>query len=537
MDSRPTYAIILISFLVSVFLAGCGGLPSDLRHRAENLPSAIESARSAIQKESKKFRDYLAGRDRLERAVQGEDLERYFTESRRAIRKAAERRETELIPLLKENREEAAGKVGNLLTEIEGTLAGARETAAYPVKRLVAVQRVMENMKSVHEKAVEQGRRIDGMVEDLRVRHIEKAKEKFPDASDRIDTRTAPLFGLREQAEEARLVVKRVYEAHRTGKTADYPGFADSADLIAKNHDKAEEMVRQLEKDLEGLSQSYTKILSDMKVEYFVKIKREAWDNSSDYYRPYFAEYVRNVPADVYEEVTASNADEIAKLTTGFFGASLHNKIGGLWDRLEIDPAEEWPGGRVDTAVFWFEDWYGKYFHKYIIVEGEEKTETDWEQVDEDTYADNIDYLGMALVTKPYGVFEDDAYKQAAPPGMGFVGNPEYGKWDTNQEGERFWVWYGKYRLFSDLILGPATGMFLFSDWNRWNRHHRYQKPYFGKTTTGARKYGTRGTYVRRSTLFRNSSFARRGGLKTQMPSMRGAGASFRGGGPGSRGK
>ncbi len=296
-------------------------------------------------------------------------------------------------------------------------------------------------------------------------------------------------------------------------------------------------MSQKLEEELDGLFKSYTKVLSDMKAEYFVKVKREAWDNRSDYYRPYFAEYVLNVPADVYEEVAASNADEIAKLTTGFFGASLHSKIGGLWDRLEIDPAAKWPGRRVDTAVFLFLEWYAKYFHKYIIVEGEKKQETDWVEVEEETYADNIDYLGMALVTKPYGVFEDDAYKQAAPPGMGFVGNPEYGKWDKNKDGDRFWVWYGKYRLFSGLIVGPAAGMFMFSDWNRWHSHHRYQKPYFGKTSTGAAKYGTRGTYVRRSNLFRNSSFARRGGLKTQMPSMRGAGASFRGGGPGSRGK
>jgi len=63
-------------------------------------------------------------------------------------------------------------------------------------------------------------------------------------------------------------------------------------------------------------------------------------------------------------------------------------------------------------------------------------------------------------------------------PGSHLVGNPAYGSWGT-QNGQSFWVWYGQYRLFSDLFFGPHY----YHSWyyNRpWSYYHDYGRGIYG---------------------------------------------------------
>jgi hypothetical protein len=163
-------------------------------------------------------------------------------------------------------------------------------------------------------------------------------------------------------------------------------------------------------------------------------------------------------------------------------------------------------------------------------------TETDWIQVDESVYNADLDFLGMAILAKPYGVFEKDRIVQPSPPGMAYVGNPKYGEWKKDDTGNRFWSWYGKYAFFSSLFFSRPHPYY-YNSWNNWRHNYRNSRPYYGKDRNGARRFGTFGTFVRRSPRFQNSAFAKSGGFRTQPPSVRGAGPGLRGGGPGTRGK
>lgn len=174
-----------------------------------------------------------------------------------------------------------------------------------------------------------------------------------------------------------------------------------------------------------------------------------------------------------------------------------------------------------------------KYFHKYIIEENGETSQTGWEQVTASFYEQNLENMGMAILSKPYGEFEPDP--QAAPPGMAYVGNPKYGEWKNDSSGNSFWSWYGRYAFFSSLFFFPPH-YYSYGSWNRWRSDYRYKKPYYGQTQTGY-TFGTRGTRMKQSPRFQNSTFSKTGGLKTASASVRGRTSGLRGGGPKSKGK
>lgn len=55
--------------------------------------------------------------------------------------------------------------------------------------------------------------------------------------------------------------------------------------------------------------------------------------------------------------------------------------------------------------------------------------------------------------------------------GSQLVGNPNYGHWQTNSGGSSFWVFYGQYRLFSDLFGGRRI---YYDDWSRHRNYSYY---------------------------------------------------------------
>jgi hypothetical protein len=200
---------------------------------------------------------------------------------------------------------------------------------------------------------------------------------------------------------------------------------------------------------------------------------------------------------------------------------------------LNLDLVADWPDSRHNAATFYLQNTQLKYFHKYIKEEDGETSETGWESVNASFYEQNLDNLGMAILSKPYGEFEPDSH--AAPPGMAYVGNPKYGEWKKDESGNSFWAWYGRYAFFSNLFFFPSHH-YSYGSWNRWNTDYRYKKPYYGQTGTGY-TFGSRGSRMKDSPRYQNSTFSKTGGFKTASASVRGRASGLRGGGPKSRGK
>ncbi|NOX35363.1 MAG: hypothetical protein GXP56_16810 [Deltaproteobacteria bacterium] len=522
-----------------IILSGCGnGLPKKLKKEAKTLPDVIKTYKALVDKDQDKYKNLTKSSQfqAVKEYALKENWTRKFELAHDELKRAKEIYDKDLSSLIKKDRPELANEVRQQITRIKKITRGAQKLSRYPLSRFLAILDTIKNAEGLESRARENGEKIKLIANKIKTNAVAKAIADFPDLTRKINTRFAPLLNLERQSQDNLKIVAAEFEKHKQGSNADYAAFTDSANALFSGLEKAKTLESKLTGELSGLYKSYTKILKDMKEEYFVIIKRESWNDNSDYYDPRYATFQREVTKDVYEALTADGIDTIAAITAGFTGSRFSSNIGRLWDKLSINPTEQWPGRGHNAASFWVESSWQTYFHKYILEENGETKETGWEQVGESFYDDNIEYLGMAILAKPYGVFEKDRLVQAAPPGMAYVGNSKYGEWKNDNKGDRFWSWYGKYSFFSSLFFFPPS-YFGYNSWYGWHNNYRYNRPYFGKTRNGFQKYGTSGTYIKKSPRFQSTNFAKSGGFRSQTASVRGAGPNLRGGGPKNKGK
>jgi hypothetical protein len=202
-------------------------------------------------------------------------------------------------------------------------------------------------------------------------------------------------------------------------------------------------------------------------------------------------------------------------------------------------------------AEYWINNTVAKYYHKYIVEENGKHSETDWQLVDEDLFYDNLDNIGMAIYSKPLGKYNKEAVEEAAPPGMNAVGNPKYGTWKKDSEGNKFWEFYGKWMFFSHIMGGFGYNRpYYYNSWYDYDRNYRGSRSYYG--SNGSRNYGTRSNSLRNSSSYKSSNYGRRiassnssfsskniGNTikKNSSSSSLRSGSSRRGGGPSKGGK
>ena len=535
----PCLAACFATVLMVLSLSGCGeGIPKGVRQNAEMIPGTIESAHEFVAQQQKKYNQLTGSKEfiPIATAAQKEDWAGKFTQAGQMLSRAQDVYKTELDPLLRKNAPESTPGIQQQIHRIKEIISDARRLSQLPAARFNDIQRVVKNAGRFRDDAGDQAQQIDRIVEQTRSGPFAKAFADFPDHKTAIHNRLAPFLKLAQASQTHLQTVDRQFDLHQAGSGADYAAFTDSTLALSRNHEKAAALQATAEKEIQQLYKSYTKVLKDMKATYHVTVKRESWDENADYYRPKFTTFTREVSPAAYEALTAGNIDSIADITAGFSGSRFSSKIGNTWNNLSINPTDNWPDRYHNAASFWVEDSKESYFHKYILEQDGETTETDWQKVDENFYDANLEFLGMAILAKPYGTFEKDRLTQAAPPGMAYVGNSQYGEWKENESGDRFWSWYGKYAFFSNLFFFPPY-YYGYHSWSGWHNNYRYKKPYFGKTQKGFQKFGTNGRFVRQSPAFQNTSFARSGGFRSQTASVRGASAGLRGGGPKGKGK
>jgi len=135
-------------------------------------------------------------------------------------------------------------------------------------------------------------------------------------------------------------------------------------------------------------------------------------------------------------------------------------------------------------------NFFKTYFHKYRVVQAQDKWTTDWVEVPENYYRMNEQFLGMSLATKK----ENEYNNSAAPPGYAYVGDPKYGRWKSDGQGGSFWEWYGKYALFSSLFGGWYRPIYM-RDYDVYRGYSTRNRPFFGRN----QEYGSSGTIAKRT--------------------------------------
>lgn len=520
-----------------VFLAGCGqGLSDATITRAKSVEQELKSTRNFLQSQKKKYESLTASKDfsALAEYAAREKWDAAFANAGATLTRAQAVYDKGLKVTIKQDKPEGEAQAKAQIKQVSSVIRKAKAQTRAPFERAARIKTAMTDTRAMETAALAAAGTILSTVQHLEQGPMVKAREKFPGSDEKITARFAPLSKMADDTKANTDIVKVQYKAHTKG-SADYAAFATAADAI----DQAKAVISKdgprFEEDLNKLYQSYTKILEDMKVDHYATIIRESWDDRSDAYNPRMIYYTVLASPAVFKALTESESESIADLSPGYSGMKLRVSpgLGSAFKSLNINPLESWADSRHNAATIYLDSTKLKYFHKYIKEENGETSETGWEVVNASFYEQNLDNLGMAILSKPYGEFEPDP--QAAPPGMAYVGNSRYGEWKKDKSGGSFWSWYGRYAFFSSMFFFPSHH-YSHGSWNRWNSDYRHKRPYYGQTSTG-NTFGSRGSMMKQSSRYQNSTFSKTGGFKNASASVRGGGSGLRGGGPKAKGK
>jgi len=299
----------------------------------------------------------------------------------------------------------------------------------------------------------------------------------------------------------------------------EHPNFLHFGDAVVLSN----EGINALRQERDGLKEtygeldtSYTTILSDMRIDYYITVGVSAWDEWDDYDSSHEHAYS---PVKITEEqyLYYSSKDGISA---------------GDVSKLGLDPRGFYRPGD-DSAEFWVQDWEMLFWHKYIEVNEKGAQESKWEEVDQPEFEAYMNALGMSIYSKPFGLFEEEGVYQAHPPGLAFVGNDQYGEYRRDpSSGEMFWHFYNSYVIFNSLMSpGYHYTTLMYDDWY----HRRNTAHYYGRDASRP-AFGSRSRLVQTNTRMAASSWTKSGKAATPPRTVR-ASSARTGGGPGGGGK
>jgi hypothetical protein len=334
-----------------------------------------------------------------------------------------------------------------------------------------------------------------------------QAQKKHPAKKDDLERRLSEFRSALEGAQKA---------AGELSDSASAPQFVAALEKTDRLTNQSSTLSRDLTARVGQLDRSYTKTLIDMRADYDVVFGRSSWSSFSDYDKEAAYTYPpQRLALQEYARVVKDPGRTFSQVDAASLG-------------LDIQAGRS---GSHNEAEFWVEDTREAFYHRYMITENGKSTETDWQPVEASLFATNLENLGMDILTKPRGIYEEDAVLVPVPPGYGYVNDRRCGRWVNRPEG-RVWEWndrcgsYGSYygRWYPSVWI-------LYNDWDRWNRGMRGNTPYYGPGNV----FGTYGGGG--SATFRGTNWGQYGSLNRQDPSLRGLAAGWRGGGPGGGGK
>ena len=153
-------------------------------------------------------------------------------------------------------------------------------------------------------------------------------------------------------------------------------------------------------------------------------------------------------------------------------------------------------------------NFFPSHYHQYRLDIGEKSEIKPFQIVTDSYYKRYQPYLGMVVAAKlPGGKISDAPF----PNGYQYVGNSQYGRWQSGSNGTSVWEFYGKYMLISQLMNWGGHGIFR-RDYNSYSNYRGAGRPYFGSRN----QYGTNGTVTRKQNP---NFFARKASQKARARS------------------
>jgi hypothetical protein len=531
-----------------LLLVACGGPPKDLDEQVKGLENAIKAERTYLDTARKTYDDKL-NQERFSFLKDYSINERHADSFDKAQAKIdeAEKARTERVKKIADNykderRAELETAIGDVNRLVNEAWVLREEPAAWADKILDAKSNAAATVQRAEKTVGDTAGQFTTLQQTTTA-----ATTSFPTQDEAIKRKFEPFAAWNATSATAFSDIQTELKK----PNPNYTIVANNAQKIQDNHASMLSEGPKYQATIGELSTSETHTLLDIQVDSEIEIGRTSWNESSDSDTDIDYDYPP-VPVDTETaNYFAQFAPDTKLATVGFWGAfnTEGNVDRGQWDKLHIDPKKDFPNGH-DYADLYMGAVEDTYCHKQLVlVNG--KPDTSGRPNPADNYCSKYDsdadmakgiywvdsdelsseYIGMDNYSKPYGDFADQANNEATPPGMAYVGDPNYGQWQNDNNGNSFWVFYGQYRLFSDLIGGPNPYHYR-SEYDTWNRDYRRKdEPYYAASGNVPR-YGAHSPMT--GARFPNSSYTKSG---LQDATVRNAGPVSRGGGPGGGGK
>ena len=536
---------------LTAFLSACSGLPDLLTHEFELMPKRLTDNETLIKTQKEAF-DELSSHSEwgfFSPYLESEKWIDKFNVAKDELSKAKNLYDTQIEPMADRNKPEDAQAFTQLIEQFNKHMYASNVAAYYADKRIDFLVTTRNTADELYEKASQQYENNLSLQRQF-ASQTNTATKKYPNKKDDLTKRVAGLDTLVKESSDSYRTLKTEYQKKTT---ANYAHFGDAAVALNKSTQKVAKYEDEHSNKVDELYRSYVKVLADQRVDYYVVIGRATWCEGEYCGSGDEARYPAvKVDANIFEYFDTLTLSSIAKYRRSWGGGDKFTlKIPqDKWDSLRLNYKSGKSSGH-GYGEYWVDNTYTKTFHKYIEIVNDKMTEKDWQAVSEDYFWKSYENLGMAIVTKPYGYYEEDSLKDAQPVGMATVEKPvisngvatgsnQYGEW-RHSNGNSFWHYYGMYRMFGALT-GPRR--YSYNDWNSYSGRKK-GNAYYGSNN----EYGTYGSSTYSSTRYRNSSFATRnpgevrsatsGKLRKSRstPSVRGAGSSSRSRGPSGGGK
>ena len=536
---------------LAAFLSGCSGLPDLLMHEFKLMPKRITDNEALIKTKKEAF-DKLSGHSEWKFFSPYSDSEKWldkFNVANDENSKAKKLYDTKIVPMADRNEPEEAQAFSKLIEQFNKHLTASSAAANYAEKRIDFLITTRNTADEKYKKA--SGQYTNNL--SLQRRFTSKANaaaKKYPNKKDDLAKRVSGLDALVNENSDSYRTLKTEYQKNTS---TNYARFGDAAVALNKISEKITNYENEHSAKVDELYRSYVKVLADQRVDYYVVIGRATWCEGDFCGSGSEARFPAvKVDAKIFEYFDSLTLSSIAKYRQSWRGNDQFtlNIPQDKWNALRLNYKSGKPNGH-DYGEFWVDKTYTKTYHKYIEIVNDKMIEKDWQPVSEDYFWSRYENLGMSILTKPYGFYEEDSLKEAQPVGMAMVAKPvvrngvakgsnQYGEW-RHSNGNSFWYYYGAYRLFGALA-GPRR--YSYNDWNSYSGR-RSGAAYYGRNND----YGTYGSRTYSNSRYRNSSYATRnpGEVRSAAsgksrssrsnPSVRGAGSSSRSRGPSGGGK
>jgi hypothetical protein len=542
---------ILLILSISI-LSGCEGLPDNLVEEVERMEGKQERLERFIAQRKNELSELSKHNDSefLMHYSQSEDWTQYFSIASAQLDKARNLYNNEITPFYDKDDPKDSTSVFKLNKKHSEYIKNSNVSTRYVNERIAFLIESRDNASLIQEKAKQHLFEISRLQDELLI-ESKKAIANFPNKSVDLESRQSLINDLAKIVEESNSQLNNEYNkrSNSSNEFVDYAIIGEQGQLIEKKLTEATKQQKETKNKISQLEKSYVKVLADQRIEYFLTITRASWcegeycgNGSETSYSPI------KVDSTVFEYFDSSQVATLATIRRGWGSETLKiNVKKDMWKALSLNERYRWDRNHTD-ADYWIQKLYTKTFHKYVEIEDDQSKETGWQSVSETYFLKQYDNLGMAILTKPFGFYDEDAITDAQPVGMATIAEPvlkdgvasgsnQYGEW-RQSNGLSFWHYYGMYHMYRGLV-GPSR--YGYNDWNGYNSRHRGAS-YYGRNN----RWGTFGSSTYSNSRYQNSGFARansstvysaRTGKRASSSSIRGASSSNRNRGPSSRGK